>query len=101
MRDGHKILIGALAELDRLLPAVILANDQHPNPLDSQTVDEPAAGDMHLMLDLTVAFFRQAFQACFERRVSRGIQLTWQGSPVCAVVLVDTLARPALNKKEL
>ena len=59
MRQEHKGLVGPPAQLDLLLPAVILADDQCPNMPLYQHVNDVPTGNVQIMIDLAFALIGQ------------------------------------------
>jgi hypothetical protein len=72
MRDLHKLLVLLAPHLDLLFPEGILANDQGPDSLCDQQIDDTTAGRMQIVQDKAVALRRDAIKLTRSEAVRLG-----------------------------
>ena len=97
MRQHYKVLIGSLAKCDSLFPAIILANDQRADAMDNKLVNNAAAGDMQVTVDLTPTLVRQSIKTA--RGVLAHREFGLQLRAAFVVPLVQRFERTTVNQK--
>ncbi len=95
--DLDKALIGPASQVDLLLPAIVLADDQRTNPLLNQGLKDATAGEMQIGLDAAIALVGQTLNP--PRGLALIGQQALQACSFLVVELVDGLQRSAVNQK--
>lgn len=100
MRDLHKVLISAFAQVRLLLPVDIFANHQCAYALLNQMFNDAMAVGMQVVVDLASALIGKLFQLL--RCAPSGVhphQFAFQIGLAFVVILVDGLERTPVNQQ--
>src|SRR6266566_7701342 len=97
MRDLHKVLVIALAHLDFLLPERVLADNQRPDALLHQQLDNATAGRMQGMHDAATALRRNTIKLA-RRTAALLRKATLRASALLVVILIPAFDRLAVDQ---
>jgi hypothetical protein len=97
MRDLHKCLVIALADLDLLLPKRVFSDDEGTDTSSHQQSNDGFRGEVQLILDPTIALVGDPLELMGREVVLPG-ELLLQMFALLVVALVDRLEHTTVNE---